>query len=65
MTFTLETAFRKSVSDPKWREAKVGDRLLLFGKEPPQFLYGDSSLEGPVRGLLSLVGNQEQRGARV
>lgn len=42
VSFTLETGFRKSVSDPKWREAKVGDRLLLFGKEPPQFLYGDS-----------------------
>ena len=42
VSFTLETAFRKSVSDPKFRDAKVGDRLLLFGKEPPQFLYGDS-----------------------
>lgn len=42
VSFVIETAFRKSVSKVEWQNAKIGDHLLLFGKEAPQFLYGDS-----------------------
>jgi hypothetical protein len=59
VSFTLETAFRKSVSDPKWREAKVGDLLLLFGKEPPQFLYGDSQFASTLVMNVTAVSHAE------
>ena len=47
--FTIETAFRKSISKPEWQNAKVGDELVLIGKEPPQFLYGDSQFASTLK----------------
>jgi hypothetical protein len=43
--FTIQAAFRKSVTHEAWSKAKIGDKLILFGKEPPQFLYGDGQFK--------------------
>ena len=57
--FTIETAFRKNVSKAEWVNARVGDRLLLMGKEPPQFLYGDSQFASSLHMEVTAVSQTE------
>jgi len=59
VSFTIETAFRKSVSKVEFRDAKIGDHLALFGKEPPQFLYGDSQYASTMTMEVTAVSNTE------
>jgi len=59
VSFTIETAFRKSVSKEEFRDAKIGDHLILFGKEPPQFLYGDSQFASTLTMEVTAVSNTE------
>jgi len=57
--FTIQAAFRKSVTHKAWSEAKIGDKLVLFGKEPPQFLYGDGQFK-PVMTMEVTAVSQSQ-----
>ena len=59
VSFTIETAFRKSVTAKEWLNAKIGDHLLLFGREAPQFLYGDSQFASSLTMQVTAVSEAE------
>jgi len=66
VTFTLEVAYKRNITDTSyWKGtapdllSQVGDEITLFGRQAPQFYFGDGSVQSVIKAQVTAMSVQQ------